>query len=244
MLQDVQQMLVQTVATRRSMHREPGGGTSISRRAAAIQQRTREGAPITRPQFVEVLLRTALVLKGPHQPSASKAFQQFAETVLIGRVMLPPLSPFPRGLAIQVGEVCDTLLARRKTIREAWERFGGSESDFQSLSKLLKLCDRSFTAKHVASIYALARRPHADFKSHGKAVKGLAYDEFCEAVARLALIWQRRSTFGGAGPASRHWPPQPQLGQKVKQRAVAARLDAFLAKLAERLRPAIRASSF
>jgi hypothetical protein len=241
-LQDVQQMLIQAITTRKIPRQT--AKDAMAQRAAAVQQRTRESAPLNRPQFIEVMLRTALVLKGPHQPSTSKAFKRFSEKIIRGRIMLPPLSPFPRGLPLQVGEVCDILLARRKTIREAWERFGGSDGAFQRLAQLLKLCDRSFTAKHVASIYALSRRPQPDLKV--MKVRGLAYDEFCEAIARLALIWQRGSRAAdlAGGPVVRTWPPQPQVGQPVRQRAVGARLEAFLTKVAERLRPAVRGTPF
>jgi len=245
MLQDVQQFLVQTVAARGYPSRELSGGGSgrrgstLGKRAAAIEQRTREGAPLTRPQFIEVLLRTALALRTSHDTSTSKAFRRFSEKILLSRVMLPPLSPFPRGLTQQVGDVSDTLLARKKTLREAWERFGGSENALQQLSQLLKLCDRNFTAKHVASIYALSRRPHADTTPTGKTVRGLGYDEFCEAIARLALIWQRSHLLPGEQP-SPVWPPQPKVGQAVPQQKIASRIEAFLAKLAERMRPAIR----
>merc|ERR1712080_502758 len=111
--------------------------------------------------------------------------------------------------------------ARKKVLQEAWKRFGGSLNSFQSLAQLLKLCDRSFTSKHVASIYALARRPQADPKQAASGLQSLRYEEFCEAMVRLALVWQRVSQAGG-GDRSR-WPPQPQPGHPVKQRVIATR---------------------
>jgi len=239
-LQDVQQMVLQTFDHGRGRDSRAGAPTNW---AAVVRQRTREGAPISRPQFIEVLLRAAIALRGSH-PSTSRAFRRFADEVLSGRIMQPPLSPFPRGLPLQAGEVSDTLLSRRGTIREAWERFGCSENGFQRLAQLLKLCDRSFTAKHVASIYALARRPQADFRQAEKRTLGLRYDEFCEALARLALIWQRTRRAEGDSPgAGRRWPQQPQVGRPVRQIVVAARLEAFLVRLEERLRPAAVHSS-
>jgi len=220
----------------------PNTPDALSSWAATVHQRTREGAPITRPQFIEVLLRAAIALCGGH-PSTSLAFQKFVDRVISRRVMQPPLAPFPRGLPLQAGEVADTLLARRKTLREAWERFGCSGSSFQRLAQLMKLCDRSFTAEHVSSIYAIARRPQADFRETRRRSPGLGYDEFCEAVARLALVWQRTLRTDGAVGGKRKWPPQPQVGRPVRQIAVAGRIEAFLAKLAERMRPSIVPSS-
>lgn len=260
-LQSVQQMLVQTIAYRRQSASRGaskatgqgvgvgvGGGAlpvdekmrALAKRAAAIEQRTKEGLPLSRVQFIEVMLRAALALRAS-QPAAL-AFRSFADKILVGRIMQPPLSKFPRGLAVQVGAVCDTLLARRKTIREAWERFGSSENAFQRLAQCLKLCDRSFTAKHVASIYALSRRPQVTCASNTGVLiggGGLAYDEFCEAIARLAMIWRHGSRVGLFLPGDNPpWPPQPQVGRPVRQKAVAARLEAFLAKLQERMKPA------
>lgn len=65
----------------------------------------------------------------------------------------------------------DSDLAAR-TIHEAWERFGGSETTFQSLTQLMRLCDTHFTAKHVSSIYALSRRPVADCRQVARLGRG------------------------------------------------------------------------
>jgi len=155
--------------------------------------------------------------------------------------MVPPVTPYPRGLLIQVGPVCDTLLAQRKVIREAYERYGGNLNNFQRLAQVLKLCDRSFTAKHVCSIYSLARRPQV--VEDDKHCTGLKDDEFCEAVARLALIWQKGST-GAVPTGKREWPPQPHVDHPVRQRAIAARLRAFLAKMADGMRPNAKPIAF
>eukprot|EP00927_Polykrikos_kofoidii_P060488 TRINITY_DN55450_c0_g1_i1.p1 TRINITY_DN55450_c0_g1~~TRINITY_DN55450_c0_g1_i1.p1 ORF type:complete len:1333 (+),score=186.86 TRINITY_DN55450_c0_g1_i1:284-4282(+) len=243
-LHDVQQMIVQTIAQRRRPSSDARGRRdSLSIRAASIQQRTQEGAPIDRSQFIEVMIRAALELRG-WNTSISQGIQQFADDILSCRILVPPLSPFPRGLVLQVGEVCDTLLARRRTIREAWERFGGNEQAFQRLAKLLKLCDRSFTAKHISSIFALSKRPHADVSSPSKLGAALGYDEFCEAIGRLALVWERASKPGSSSADARVWPPQPQVGCPVRERAVASRLDAFLENLSRRMRPSVRATPF
>jgi len=242
MLQDVQQMLLHTMAQRRedsSKGRRSGAGAA----AAAKSREGSSGGTITRPQFIEVLLRAAILLSS-RTPSTALSFRRFADTILAGRVMQAPLAPFPRGLLMEAGDLSSALLARRKTLREAWERFGGSGAAFQRLAQLLKLCDRSFTAKHVASIYGLSRRPEADFQPTKTGSSSLRYDEFCEAVARLALIWQRssqRSLFAAAPGAGdgRAFPPQPQPGRPVKQKAIAGRLEAFMAKLAERMKPSI-----
>lgn len=233
--QDIQQMIVQTITRRKNAIRHDA--TWSQRRKQLVVQRTREGAPITRPQFVEVLLRAAVALRG-REPSTSVALHKFTERILAGRIMQPPLSRFPRGLALNAGVVRDALLARRKALRQAYDRFGMNETSFQRLAQLLKLCDRAFTAKHVASIYALSRWP---IKYASAQTVPLNYDEFSEAVARLALIWQ--PTVGLAmvsNPgAIRSCPPQPQVGKPVNQKAVAARLEAFLERLAERMKPTV-----
>eukprot|EP00931_Biecheleriopsis_adriatica_P063564 TRINITY_DN38517_c0_g1_i1.p1 TRINITY_DN38517_c0_g1~~TRINITY_DN38517_c0_g1_i1.p1 ORF type:complete len:1281 (+),score=268.42 TRINITY_DN38517_c0_g1_i1:110-3952(+) len=246
-LMDVQQMIVQTVTSRTDTSTARTPTTGSGKQAADVAKRTREGAPLTRPQFIEVLLRAAIALRNG-EPTAAGAFRRFADEVISARIMIPPLSPFPRGLAIRVGEYSDTLLARRKVLGEAWERFGSSDVAFQRLPQLMKLCDRSFTAKHVASIYALVRRPQPDYTAgQGKrGGQGLRYQDFCEAVARFALVWKRNSNnMGGSQSSSfrensgHEWPPQPQVGLPVREKAIAARLEGFLAKLAERMRPSI-----
>jgi len=247
-LQDVQQMLVQTITNRKQEDRAGQGGTASQRRAAEVAQKQREGAPVTRPQFIEVLLRAAIALK-KKEPSASVAFRRFADELISARIMQPPIAPFPRGLAMGVGEVCDVLLARRKTLREAWERFSSSEVAFQRLAQLVKLCDRTFTAKHVQSVYSLVRKPNPDFRpSLGqRGGQGLRYQEFCEAVARFALVWKRSSGNMSSQPGSRDdtssrelWPLHAQVGRPVREKAIAARLELFLDRLAERMRPSVQ----
>jgi hypothetical protein len=233
--QDIQQMIVQTITRRKNRVRNDA--TWSQRRKFEVVQRTREGGPMSRPQFVEVLLRAAVTLRG-REPSTSQAILKFADQILSGRIMQPPLSAFPRGLALKAGVVRDTLLARRKSLQQAYERFGSNETSFQRLAQLLKLCDRTFTAKHVASIYALSRRPlrHASTQC-----STLNYDEFSEAVARLALIWQ--PTVSGAMLSTpgtiRELPPQPIKGQPVNQKKMAARLEAFMERLSERMKPSV-----
>jgi hypothetical protein len=234
--QDVQQMIVQTITRRK--HQLKADASWATRRKCAVEQCTREGKPITRPQFVEVLLRAAVALRG-REPSTSVALRKFTENILSGRIFQPPLSPFPRGLALQACVVRDTLLARWKTLRQAYERFGSNETSFQRLAQLLKLCDRSFTAKHVASIYALSRRPMKT--SLQSANTGLLFEEFSEAVARFALIWQPTVGIGAVtSPGSkRDFPPQPRVGHPVRHQAVANKLEAFLERLTERMKPSV-----
>merc|ERR1711865_607334 len=121
--QDIQQMIVQTITRRKSVVRHDASWSQ--RRKFRVHQLTREGGPMTRPQFVEVLLRAAVALRG-REPSTSGAFRKFAEKVLSGRIMQPPLSPFSRGLSLKAGVVRDTLLARRKPLRQAFDRFGSN----------------------------------------------------------------------------------------------------------------------
>lgn len=240
-------MLVQTITTRRTVGKEKSGGGQFGRRdslaklAASVVQRHKEGAPITRPQFIEVMLRAAIALQGIREPSVSIAFRQFAEKTLSGKIMKPPLSQFPRGLILCGGVVRDVLLSRRKTLREAFERFGASEIAFQRLAQLLKLCDETFTAKHVASIYALSRSPVADFRSK-EATAGLHYVEFCEAVVRLSMGWRNQRT-GHLPGEKRPFPPQLQVGQSIKEKRLAARVEAFLQKVGERMKPSIMNNS-
>lgn len=233
--QDIQQMIVQTITRRKNTIRHDA--TWSQHRKQLVVQRTLEGAPITRPQFVEVLLRAAVALRG-REPSTSVALRQFSERILAGRIMRPPLSPFPRGALLKAGVVRDALLARRKSLRQAYERFGSNETSFQRLAQLLKLCDRCFTAKHVASIYALSRRP---IKCANPQSSTLDYDEFSEAVARLSLVWQPNvglAMVSNPGTA-RACPPQPRVGEPVNQKRVAARLEAFLERLTERMKPTV-----
>jgi len=246
-LQDVQQMLIQTVSRRQQEDvAARGNGSAVSKRAAEVAQRSREGAPLTRPQFIEILLRSALTLR-ERQHSPAVAFRRFADELIAKRILQPPLSPFPRGLTMRVGEVSDMLLARRKTLREAWQLYGTSEVAFQRLAQLVKLCDRNFTAKHVASVYALVKRPNPELKiGQGRKGHGLRYQEFCEAVARFALVWKISSgnIDGGQSTSPREAAAseavlQPQVGEPVNEKAIAARLDTFLRRLDERLRPSV-----
>eukprot|EP00929_Paragymnodinium_shiwhaense_P054064 TRINITY_DN27099_c0_g1_i1.p1 TRINITY_DN27099_c0_g1~~TRINITY_DN27099_c0_g1_i1.p1 ORF type:complete len:1464 (-),score=380.45 TRINITY_DN27099_c0_g1_i1:227-4618(-) len=244
-MQDVQQILQQTVVPNRFPPRSADDGRrgSRSRMAASIKQRMALGAPLTRPQFIEVLLRTANALRGQTEKSTARAFRRFVDKIISAKIMQAPLAPFPRGVHLQVGEVCDILLSRRKIIKEAWERYGGSENSFQRLAQILKLCDRNFNAKHMASIFALARRPQEDCRLENKKDQSLAYDEFCEALSRIALIWKRGSNL--LTPDVPHtWPPQPKVGQSVRQRPVARRLETFIEFLQQRMRPAVSSSSF
>merc|ERR1719247_2246500 len=101
-------MIVQTITRRKSQLKHDA--TWSQRRKFEVVQRTREGAPVSRAQFVEILLRAAVALRG-REPSTSRAMRRFTDKILSGRIMQPPLSPFPRGLALKAGKVRDTMLS-------------------------------------------------------------------------------------------------------------------------------------
>lgn len=242
MLQDVQQLLLHIQDQRQGDSSKEARSSSKGPASSSSKGPGKSGGAITRPEFFEVLLRTAILLS-TRGSSTAVTFRRFADTILAGRVMQVPLAPFPRALLLEAGDFSAALLARRKTLREAWERFGGSGVAFQRLAQLMRLCDRSFTAKHVASIYGLARRPEAEFQPSATS-PGLRYEDFCEAVARLALIWRRSSgnnRFGATPEPSDApvFPAQPQPGRPVKQKAMAGRFEAFVAKMADRMKPSI-----
>lgn len=204
-----------------------------------------EGNPLTRPQFCEVMLRAAI--SWGDDLSASAAIRLFADEIVAGHLLQPPLAPFPRGLALRPGDYNDALQNSSRTLKEAWERFGYSSVAFQRLAQLVRLCDRSFTAKHVASIYTLAKVPVVDDRvSTAGDTRGLSYSEFLEAVGRLAMVWSRSSWMPACCPQEdgsmrgRRWPPQPQAGVPVKERVLAQRLQAFVQRLAERMRPSVK----
>mmetsp|Transcript_55891 Transcript_55891/g.130851 ORF Transcript_55891/g.130851 Transcript_55891/m.130851 type:complete len:1307 (-) Transcript_55891:122-4042(-) len=257
-LQDVQQMLVQAIGTgqrpRESHGSEeadapgPAAGSdrfaqmcahtnpSLQERAATVVERHREGAPITRSQFIEVLLRAAVAIRG-RELSAVVCIRTFVKKVLLGRIMQPPLSPFPRGLLKQAGGVRDALLSHRKMLIEAYERFGSTDAAFQRFAQLLRLCDRTFTAKHVSSIFTLVKLPIVDTEAEPLR-RGLSYEEFCEAAAWLSVVWQRGWSQGHAkrDPKLR-FRALPKVGAPLNQRHFASHLEAFLQKMRQRMLP-------
>mmetsp|Transcript_58889 Transcript_58889/g.140507 ORF Transcript_58889/g.140507 Transcript_58889/m.140507 type:complete len:1324 (-) Transcript_58889:85-4056(-) len=260
-LQDVQQILVQAIgAAHRAREAARGGdGTdadssakgsgperftqlcsqanpSLRERAANVVEKHREGAPITRSQFIEVLLRAA-VATGGRELSAAACFRKFTKRILLGRIMQAPLSPFPRGLLKQAGEVRDAILSHRKMLIEAYERFGSSDAAFQRFAQLLRLCDRTFTAKHVSSIFALVKLPIVNVDVEPPR-QGLSYEEFCEAVAWLSTVWQRGRSQGHAkrDPKLRFRVP-PKVGDPINQKQFAVHIEAFLQKMRERMLP-------
>lgn len=247
LLQDVKLILMQTRAKGGTGHPDGSGGFAASasrqRRSEIAHQQAIEGAPITRPQFIEMLARTAIATRSDNPPVAA-ALRSFVDSVLARHVFRAPLARFPRGLQCQPGEVRDKLLAGRKTLLEAWERFGGSDVSFQRFAQLLRINDQHFTAKHVASVCALARQPDPAAILWPASV-GLGFNEFCEAVARMGMTWQAvpRATQRLASPAA---APQRtgqfvlQSGQPVRQKAIAAHIEAFLAKVEERLKPSVK----
>jgi len=260
-LQDVQQMLVQAIGTGHrprenpvpdapgrevSAPAAPGSdrfaqmcshtNPSLQERAATVVERHREGAPITRSQFIEVLLRAAVAVRG-RELSAVVCIRTFVKRVLLGRIMQPPLSPFPRGLLKQAGGVRDALLSHRKMLIEAYERFGSTDAAFQRFAQLLRLCDRTFTAKHVSSIFTLVKLPIVDAEGEPPR-RGLSYEEFCEAAAWLSTVWQRGRSQGHAkrDPKLR-FRALPKVGAPLNQRHFASHLEAFLQKMRQRMLP-------
>lgn len=231
-MQDIHIMVTQTMAN----HSEEANAAASSA----------EGVPVTRPQFFEVMLRAAI--SWGEDLAAGAAIRAFADEIVAGRLLQPPLAPFPRGVPLRPGEYSDALQAFGKTLREAWERFGYSSVAFQRLAQLVRLCDRDFTSKNVASIYALAKQPQADYRaSTAGEARGLSYPEFCEAVGRLAMVWSRSSWMPACCPKEdgsmrgRRWPPQPQANRPVKEHVLVKRLEAFVKRLAERMKPSVRA---
>ena len=87
-LSDLQQILFQACAVRQG-----------SRALKQSMQQTR--GQLTRPQFIEVLLRTALARRG-QELSTVAVLERFVEDVIQTRIMQPPIAPYPRGLLLQV----------------------------------------------------------------------------------------------------------------------------------------------
>jgi len=252
LLQDVKLILMQTRAKGGTGQQDGACAGQLSasrqRRTEIAHQQAIEGAPITRPQFIEMLARTAIATRSDNPPVAV-ALRSFVDCVLARHVFRAPLARFPRGLQCQPGEVRDKLLAGRKTLLEAWERYGGSEVSFQRFAQLLRINDQHFTAKHVASVYALARQPDPAAILRPASV-GLGFNEFCEAVARMGLTWQavpratQRLAPSRADATAPHRAGQFALpsGHPVRQKAIAAHIEAFLAKVEERLKPSVKGS--
>lgn len=242
-MQDIHVMITQTLANH-------NGGDPVTAPEAEGDRGPKkkivpEGNPLTRPQFCEVMLRAAI--SWGDDLSASAAITLFADEIVAGHLLQPPLAPFPRGLAQRPGDYNDALQNSSRTLKEAWERFGYSSVAFQRLAQLVRLCDRSFTSKHVASIYTLAKVPVVDDRvSTAGDTRGLSYSEFLEAVSRLAMVWSRSGRMPACCPQEdgsmrgRRWPPQPQAGFPVKERVLAQRLQAFVQRLAERMRPSVK----
>jgi len=246
-MQDVHVMITQTLANHNGgdavMNTEAEGERGEGR--GRIPKAVADGNPVTRPQFFEVMLRAAL--SWGDDLSAGHAIKLFADEICSGVFLQPPLAPFPRGIALRPGEYSDAVLNSSKTLKEAWERFGYSNVAFQRLAQLVRLCDRSFTSKHVASIYALAKVPVVnDRVSTAGETRGLTYSEFVEAVGRLAMVWSRSSWMPACCPQEdgsmrgRRWPPQLQAGKPVKEHILAQRLLGFLQRLSDRMKPSIR----
>jgi hypothetical protein len=248
--QDVKLILMQTRAkTDRRLDPDSIRKPSHKRRVEIQQQQNIEGAPLNRPQFIEMLVRTAVATR-QDSPSVAVALRSFVDNILVARIFQLPLARFPRGLQNQPGEVRDKLLAGRKTLLEAHERFGSSEGAFQRFAQLLRITDQNFTAKHVASLYSVARLPNPTAIQKPASI-ALKYNEFCEAVARMSLTWRsdsratqrlcRTSTSTEDG-FNKFGPFDLQHGQPVRQKAFAAHIEAFIAKVGERLKPAVKVS--
>lgn len=197
-LQDMQQLLMQTMShgitpvkptLAHSSSSGPAGSKKqqeMSEKRAQVAQKAQEGRPLARPQFLELILRLAICLYGPLENTMSACLKIFVDKVIVERILKPPLAPFPKSL-MWTSEVSSVFIEHTQTLHLAHERFGRNANSFIQLAQLMKLYDKTFTAKNVCSLFALARQPHVD-AYETKGTRGLAFAEFCEALVRFSLI--------------------------------------------------------
>jgi hypothetical protein len=197
-LQDMQQLLMQTMshgsgAAKATLNHQASSGLGskkqqeMSEKRAQVAQKAKEGRPLARPQFLELILRLAICLFGRDvQNTMSECLKIFVDRVLVERILRPPLAPFPKAL-MWTSEVNSVFIEHTQTLHLAHERFGRNANSFIQLAQLMKLYDKTFTAKNVCSLFALARQPHVD-AWETKGTRGLTFAEFCEALVRFSLV--------------------------------------------------------
>jgi len=193
-LQDIQQLLTQTMAhkvQKQALTQSNTGGLGgnkkdeMSEKRAAVAQKAQEGRPLARPEFLELILRLSICLFG-REHGMLDSLKIFVDKVLVVRLLKPPLSPFPKNL-MWTSEVNAVFIEHTQTLHAAHERFGRNANSFIQLAQLMKLYDKTFTAKNVCSLFALARQPHVD-AWETKGTKGLTFVEFGEALVRFSLV--------------------------------------------------------
>lgn len=192
-LQDVQQLLVQTMAGPPTDAAGNSGGKrqgEMSEQRAAVLQKAKESRPLARPEFLELILRISITLFSAER-SLADALKQFTDKVLVEKVLRPPLAPFPKAL-MWTSEVNGVFLEHTQTLRQAHERYGKNTNSFIQLAQLMKLYDKTFTAKNVASLFALARQPLVD-AYQTKGTTSLTYAEFSESLVRFSLVRRNQS---------------------------------------------------
>jgi len=157
----------------------------MSEKRAAVAQKAKEGRPLARPNFLELILRLSICLFG-REHGMLDSLKVFVDRVISIRILKPPLAGFPKTL-MWTSEVNAVFVEHTQTLHAAHERFGRNANSFIQLAQLMKLYDKTFTAKNVCSLFALARQPHVD-AWETKGTKGLTFVEFCEALVRFSLV--------------------------------------------------------
>merc|ERR1719335_1968677 len=69
----------------------------MSEKRAAVAQKAKEGRPLARPQFLELILRVSITLFTCNG-SMAESLKHFVDKLLVDRVLRPPLAPFPKSL--------------------------------------------------------------------------------------------------------------------------------------------------
>eukprot|EP00397_Hematodinium_sp_SG-2012_P006415 GEMP01006445.1.p1 GENE.GEMP01006445.1~~GEMP01006445.1.p1 ORF type:complete len:1033 (+),score=242.21 GEMP01006445.1:44-3142(+) len=135
---------------------------------------------VTRPAFWEFLIRLSVQVYPDR--GVTDAFSAFVDHC-VPSVLAMPLAPFHRDY-MGHADVQAKFFDWRETIKSAYSMFATSPLKFVTLTQTVRLYEKSFTAKHSASVFALSKQPAPLARTHQK----LTPSEFQEAFARLVLV--------------------------------------------------------
>jgi len=166
---------VRTAKNPRTLHKE---------RKEAVKK-LREGDAINRAQFLELCIRLCIHLHAHDLMSTKEMFIDFVDNYIDKKLLKPPLSPFPKSFLV-TQEMHNVLFENATTLRRLHQAYGKSFGLLITLAQKLRLYDKSFTAKHVRSLFALSKV--CPISCQERSAPSLTYEEFTEAIARLALV--------------------------------------------------------
>jgi hypothetical protein len=169
------------------------------------------GRKLSRANFIEILLLTAVFLAASNRSNVKTEFVRFFDSVLLKRFSFDfhGIFPFDRTLLYtneETAEVLSKIAAHGSDEKALFHQVFSKHRNFEGFAKLVSLMriqDKFFTAEHIKAVFYLSKFPKVEEDERQK----LTYEEFVEGFSRLAIVSysKGRNCAAGSDRQSMKW---------------------------------------